>query len=79
MDPKALIRLADAAPRAGTTLADVLALCTRGDDLQLDVYTTPPAVGWPGDEWLKGVLSVKYISTSATTTLRHRVDSFSGS
>lgn len=48
MTAKTLIRLVDAAQRAGTTLPDVLALCTRGDDLHLDIYVTPPPEGWPG-------------------------------
>jgi hypothetical protein len=52
MDVKTLIRLADAAERAGTTLPDVLALCTRGDDLHLDIYVVPPPGGWLADEWL---------------------------
>ena len=52
MDPKNLTRLADAAERAGTTVPDVLAVCTRGDDLHLDIYVTPPLPsGWPGEEW----------------------------
>ncbi len=52
MDPKTLTRLVDAAARADLTLADVLALCTRGDDLHLDIYVTPPPSGWSGEEWL---------------------------
>lgn len=51
MDPKNLIRLADAAPRADITLADVLALCTNGGDLHLDVYARPPTTGWSGERW----------------------------
>ena len=51
MTAKTLIRLVDAAKRAGTTLPDVLAVCTRGDDLHLDIYVTPPPTGWSGEEW----------------------------
>ena len=51
MDAKTLIRLADAAERANTTVPDVLAVCTRGDDLHLDVYVMPPPSGWTGEEW----------------------------
>ncbi len=51
MDPKTLIRLADAAHRAGTTLPDVLAQCTCGDDLHLDIYVRPSSSGWSGEEW----------------------------
>ncbi len=51
MDSKTLTRLVDAAARADLTLADVLALCTRGDDLNLDIYVVPPPSGWTGEEW----------------------------
>ena len=51
MDTKNLIRLADAAERAGITVPDVLALCTEGDDLHLDIYVVPPSSGWAGEEW----------------------------